>query len=204
MTIFIAHRQNRQKNLLDIKKYFFNGLEIDLRSDSKKIIINHDPFKYGMDFVKHIKLFKNYFLIIDIKSTGIAKKISKILIKKKIKFLLLNLISQEFLEMIKLGYSKNLFLRFSSFENFNLKDKIFKNIQWIWFDFFNDRFITKKQYNYIKSYKKKICITSPDLLDKGPIIIIKLIKHLNRNKIKIDMVCVKKKNIKIWKKYYKY
>ena len=83
MTIFIAHRQNRQKNLLDIKKYFFNGLEIDLRSDSKKIIINHDPFKYGMDFVKHIKLFKNYFLIIDIKSTGIAKKISKILIKKK-------------------------------------------------------------------------------------------------------------------------
>jgi len=30
----------------------------------------------------------------------------------------------------------------------------------------------------------------------------KYIKHLKKNKIKVDMVCAKKKNINIWKKFY--
>ena len=37
-----------------------------------------------------------------------------------------------------------------------------------------------------KSNKKKICITSPDLLGKSKTAILKLISHLNRNKIEID------------------
>ena len=202
MTIYIAHRQNTKKNLLEIKKNDFHGIEIDLRTDSRKIIIAHDPFKGGLDFIKNIKLFKNYFLIIDIKSTGISKKIYKILIKKKMKFLFLNLISQEFVEMIKLGYSNHLFLRFSLYEKFDLNNKILKKINWIWFDFFNNVPISKNQYKYIKRHKKKICITFPDLLGKSKTAILKLISHLNINKIEIDMVCVKKDNVKIWKKHY--
>ena len=167
MTIYIAHRLNTKKKILKIKKFDFKGAEIDLRADSNNIIMTHDPFKKGLNFIKNIKLFKNYFLIIDIKSTGISKKIYKILIKKKMKFLFLNLISQEFVEMIKLGYSNHLFLRFSLYEKFDLNNKILKKINWIWFDFFNNVSISKNQYKYIKRNKKKICITSPDLLGKS-------------------------------------
>ena len=202
MTIYIAHRLNTKKKILKIKKFDFKGAEIDLRADSNNIIMTHDPFKKGLNFIKNIKLFKNYFLIIDIKSTGISKKISKILIKKKVKFLFLNLISQEFVEMIKLGYSNHLFLRFSLYEKFDLNNKILKKINWIWFDFFNNVPISKNQYKYIKRNKKKICITSPDLLGKSKTAILKLISHLNINKIEVDMVCVKKDNVKIWKKHY--
>jgi len=204
MTIYIAHRQNKIKNIIKSKNSLFEGIEIDLRSDSKKIVVNHDPFKNGADFIKNIKYFKKYFLLIDIKSSGISEKICKILKKKKIKFLLLNLIQQEFIQMVKLGYSKHIFLRFSSFENFDLKKKKFNMIKWIWFDFFDNYFITVKEYKYIKKFKKRICITSPDLLGINTKFIIKLIRHLNKNKMKIDMVCSKKENIKIWKKYYKY
>ena len=204
MIIYIAHRQNKIKNIIKSNNSLFKGIEIDLRSDSKKIIVNHDPFKNGLDFIKNIKFFKKYFLLIDIKSSGISQKICEILRKKKIKFLLLNLIQQEFVQMIKLGYSKHLFLRFSSFESFDLKNKKFNKIKWIWFDFFDRYFITAKKYKYIKKFKKKICIASPDLLGVKPGFIIKFIKHLNKNKIKVDMVCAKKESIKIWKKYYKY
>ena len=62
MTIYIAHRRNTKKNLFEIKKNDFYGIEIDLRTDSRKIIIAHDPFKGGLDFIKNIKLFKNYFM----------------------------------------------------------------------------------------------------------------------------------------------
>ena len=202
MTIYIAHRQNAKKNLLRIKKDGLHGIEIDLRTDSKKIIITHDPFTKGLDFIKNIKLFKKYFLLIDIKSTGISRTISKILIKNKIKFLFLNLVPHEFIEMIKLGFSKYLFLRFSSYEGFNLNNKILKKVNWVWFDFFNNQSIKKKEYKYIKKYKKKICITSPDLLGKSSVTVLKLINYLNKNRIKVDMVCVKKKNIKLWKKHY--
>ena len=181
MTIYIAHRLNTKKKILKIKKFDFKGAEIDLRADSNNIIMTHDPFKKGLNFIKNIKLFKNYFLIIDIKSTGISKKIYKILIKKKMKFLFLNLISQEFVEMIKLGYSNHLFLRFSLYEKFDLNNKILKKINWIWFDFFNNVPISKNQYKYIKRNKKKICITSPDLLGKSKTAILKLISHLNIN-----------------------
>ena len=202
MTIYIAHRLNTKEKISKIKKFDFKGAEIDLRADSNNIIMTHDPFKKGLNFIKNIKLFKNYFLIIDIKSTGISKKIYKILIKKKMKFLFLNLISQEFVEMIKLGYSNHLFLRFSLYEKFDLNNKILKKINWIWFDFFNNISISKNQYKYIKRHKKKICITSPDLLEKSKTAILRLISYLNKNKIEIDMVCVKKDNVKIWKKHY--
>jgi hypothetical protein len=202
MTIYIAHRLNTKEKISKIKKFDFKGVEIDVRTDSNNIIMTHDPFKKGLNFIKNIKLFKNYFLIIDIKSTGISKKIYKILIKKKMKFLFLNLISQEFVEMIKLGYSNHLFLRFSLYEKFDLNNKILKKINWIWFDFFNNISISKNQYKYIKRHKKKICITSPDLLEKSKTAILRLISYLNKNKIEIDMVCVKKDNVKIWKKHY--
>tara|TARA_B110000438_G_C15536336_1_gene530744 strand:+ start:136 stop:750 length:615 start_codon:yes stop_codon:yes gene_type:complete len=202
LTKYIIHRQNQKKDLLKINNLDSKGIEIDLRTDSKKIIVTHDPFTKGFDFIKNVKLFKNYFLIIDIKASGFAKIIAKILKKNKIKFLLLNLNAQEFVQMINLGFSKNLFIRFSSYENFNLNNKILKKIDWVWIDFFNNMSIKIDQYKYIKKNKKKICITSPDLLGKGSKAIINLILHLNKNKIKIDMVCTKKNNIKFWKKHY--
>ncbi len=86
MIIYIAHRQNKIKNIIKSNNSLFKGIEIDLRSDSKKIIVNHDPFKNGLDFIKNIKFFKKYFLLIDIKSSGISQKICKILRKKKLNF----------------------------------------------------------------------------------------------------------------------
>ena len=204
MTIYIAHRQNKLKNLKSLLDDDVRGVEIDLRSNGNKIIISHDPFLNGLDFEKNIKKLKNFFLIIDVKSTGFSEKVLKILNKEKIKFLFLNLIGSEQNYLIKKKYSKNLFLRFSSIEKPDLSIKDFKRIKWIWFDFFNGKYITIKDYNYIKKNKKNICLTSPDLIDGSVLKTLKYIKHLNKNKIKIDMICSKPHNINLWKKFYKF
>ncbi len=52
MTAYIYHRQNSLKNILKLKKKNIDGVEIDLRSSKKKIIISHDPFKKELDFLK--------------------------------------------------------------------------------------------------------------------------------------------------------
>ena len=204
MTIYVAHRQNTLKNLESLIDDNIKSIEIDLRTNKNKIIISHDPFLNGLEFIKNIKRLKNFFLIIDFKSTGFSEKVLKILIKEKINFLFLNLISSEQDYLIKKSYSKNLFLRFSSIEKPNLNIRYFKKIKWVWFDFFNGKLITIKEYNYIKKYKKNICLTSPDLIDNSKLKTLKYIKYLNKKKIKIDMVCTKRHNIKLWRKHYKF
>ena len=204
MVNYIAHRQNKLIKLQNLKKLSFSGIEFDLRSFSKNIIFQHDPFKKGLNFFSNYQLLKNFFLIIDIKSSGISQKVINFLRKRNAKFLVLNLSSPELIEMIDKKYQKNLFLRYSFFENINLREKKFKKIDWIWIDFLNNHPISLKDYKYFKKNKKKICLTSPDLAGLKKRSIKNFIFYLNKNKIKAEMVCVKQKNLKIWKKYYKY
>ena len=204
MVQYIAHRQNKLKGLKDLKKKSFSGIELDLRSESKNIVLHHDPFRKALEFFKNYNIFKNKFLIADIKSSGICLKINNYLIKRKAKFLLLNLNQPELIEMIDKGFAKNLFLRFSFYEKLNLKKKKLKKIKWIWVDFLENYKISLSEYKYLKKFRKKICLTSPDLVGLNKNHIKNYINYLNKNNIKIDMVCVKEKNIKIWKRLYKY
>ena len=203
MVKYIAHRQNKLVALNRLKNSFF-GVELDLRSSSKNIVIHHDPFKKGLDFFKNYNLLKNFFLLVDVKSSGICFKICNFLKKKNVEFLLLNLNYPELIEMINRGFAKNLFLRISLFEKLDLSKKKINQIKWVWVDFFESHKISLKEYSYLKKNKKKICLTSPDLVGLKEGSIRKYIKYLNKNKIKIDMVCVKQKNVKVWKKFYKY
>ena len=203
MVKYIAHRQNKLTALDRLKNSFF-GLELDIRSSSKNIVLDHDPFKKGLDFFKNLNLLKKFFLLIDVKSSGISVKICNSLKRKNIKFLLLNLGHPELIEMINRGFAKNLFLRFSLYEKLDLSKKKLNQIKWVWVDFFESYKISSKEYSYLKKYKKKICLTSPDLVGLKEDSIRKYIKYLNNNKIKVDMVCVKQKNVKVWKKLYKY
>ena len=158
MAIYIAHQQNKLKKLKTLLDNNIRGIEIDLRSDRNKVIISHDPFLNGLDFFKTVKKLKNFFVIVDMKSTGFSEKVLKVLNKEKINFLFLNLIASEQIYLIEKNHSKNLFLRYSSIEKPNLTTKNFKKIKWIWFDFFNKKFITIKEYNYIWRNNKLISV----------------------------------------------
>ena len=50
--IVIIHRINKIKELKKIPKKY--GVEIDIRSSNKKLILSHDPHKKGDDFKKYL------------------------------------------------------------------------------------------------------------------------------------------------------
>ncbi|MAZ07787.1 MAG: hypothetical protein CMM99_04940 [Rickettsiales bacterium] len=79
--IIIYHRINSIKQLKKIPYKY--GVEIDIRDYKNELILNHDPFKKGDKFLEYLKHFKHKFLIINIKSEGIEKKIFDILKKKE-------------------------------------------------------------------------------------------------------------------------
>jgi len=199
MVKFIIHRVNSSKKISKLNNDIF-GLEADLRDYKKKLILSHEPKTNGEEFHQFLKRTEKT-IFLNIKSSGILRDIIKLVKNREVYFLDISFSEIDYL--IKHNLSKKIILRFSCYENFDLSNKYFKKIKWIWYDYFNQIKITKKHYKYFKKYNKKICIVSPDLLGRKKDIL-KYIKYLNINKLIINAVCVKKENVEIWKKNYNY
>ena len=61
--IIIKHRVNKIKDLENTPSKY--GVEVDLRSSNKNIILHHDPYLNGDKFIKWIKTFKHKFLVLN-------------------------------------------------------------------------------------------------------------------------------------------
>lgn len=190
--IIIKHRVNKINDLKNLDIKF--GAEIDLRSQNKKIYLHHDPFKLGVDFSKWIQFFNHDFLILNVKEEGLEKKILNILRKKKIDNFFFH--DQTFSTMLNSANSTNVSVRLSEFEEVKNFSKILKKIKWVWIDHFTKFILSNKNYKLIKKYKAKICLVSPELVNKNnykkKIRILK--KKLKKNKFVIDAVCTKYPN----------
>ena len=201
MAKFIIHRLNKLSQIKNLKPS--DNFECDVINFNKTLVMQHDINKKGClfnDFIKKINNKQTVFL--NVKSYGIINKIYKKIKNKNIFLLDLSFSEINFLILKKL--TRLIILRCSIYENLDLNQKYFKEIQWIWVDYFQNRKIDYKTYKYIKKYNKKICIVSPELLGKKEDDIKKYAKYLNKNKIKVDAICTKNKFIKIWKKFYNY
>lgn len=138
MVKIIVHRINKKKDYKNLKNFY--GIETDIRDHNKKIVMSHDPFKKGEDFLKFIK-YVDKTVFLNIKSSGILNNILKY-IEKKIFFL--DISFSEFDFLYKHNLTHKILLRYSSYEKYKVEEKYFRKIKWIWFDFFNQIKIKKK------------------------------------------------------------
>ena len=191
--IKILHRINTINKLKIIDKKY--GVEIDLRSFQKNLILHHDPFRKGEYFKKWIKYYKHAFLIINIKEEGLEKSILKILKENKINNYFF--LDQSFPFLIK--YSKmlnyNSAFRLSDLESIHTIKKIKKKIKWVWIDFFKNFNLKQSDIKFLNKNKIKICLVSPELKKSSHKNIKNLKKIINSKKLKIDAVCTKKPHL---------
>ena len=71
----IIHRVNTIKKLETVDSNF--GVEIDIRSNDGKLILQHDPFEYGDSFDEWLKSYKHGKIILNIKEEGLEDYIIK-------------------------------------------------------------------------------------------------------------------------------
>ena len=194
--IIIKHRVNNSKELDRVSQNF--GVEIDLRSNSKGIYLHHDPFKKGERFENWIKKFNHKLIVLNVKEEGLEDKILKILRKNNIRNFFFH--DQTFSTMLKNMKKTKVSVRFSEYEGLKKIKELFKKIKWLWLDNFNEIKLDKSFYNFLKNMNVKICIVSPELVNKKRLSEIKKITTFSKkNNIKFDAVCTKRPNI--WKKY---
>ena len=77
--IIVKHRQNELKNIKKLN--FLYGAEIDIRSNSKTLITQHDPLKNGVTLDVWLQNYKHNYLIANIKEEGIETKVISLLKK---------------------------------------------------------------------------------------------------------------------------
>ena len=90
---------------------------------------------------------------------------------------------------------KNCAFRLSDYESISTIKKIKDKITWVWIDFFKNFYFNKKDFEFLKKNKLKICLVSPELknLSSKKIKIMKDI--IKKNNIKVDAICTKKPNL---------
>jgi hypothetical protein len=193
--LIIKHRINTSNQLKIVNKDF--GVEIDLRSYKNEIYLHHDPFKKGELFTAWIKSYNHKLIVLNVKEAGLENKILKILKKNKIKNYFFH--DQTFSSLLKSKNKINVSLRYSEYEDLKKTNELFDNIKWLWIDNFNEIKLKKKFYFFLKKKKVKICIVSPELVNKNRLNEIKkLFLYFKKNNFFIDAVCTK--NPEIWMK----
>ena len=116
--IKIQHRVNSLKKLKNIDHNF--GVEVDVRSINKKLILNHEPFQKALPLDTFLKKFNHKFLILNVKEEGIENLILNYVKKNRIKnYFLLDVTIPKIFQFIKNKKKNNLCLRISKFEKLN-------------------------------------------------------------------------------------
>lgn len=191
--IIIIHRINKIKDLKSIPQKY--GVEIDIRSFNKKLILSHDSQKNGDNFKKYLKNYNHSFLVANIKEAGIENQVIKEIKKAKIKNFFLLDVEFPYLYRAKKTGQKNIAVRFSEEEPIETVKKYINKVKYVWIDTFTKLPINKKNYLILNKFHKSL--VSPDRWGR-PKDIQKYIKFISRNNIKIDSVMTEKKHAKDW------
>ena len=194
--LIIKHRINSIKELKTTPIDF--GVEIDVRSDKKELILSHDPFKPGDKLKDWLKSFKHKFIIFNIKEEGIEVELFRLIKEYNIKnFFLLDQSFSFYIKTLNIygKYSSN---RISDYENLARVLILREHTKWVWVDYFKSFPLKITDIKKLKKLKFRLCIVSPELLNHSNVDTkIELIKGIfNQAKEKIDMICTK--NEKLW------
>ena len=187
--IIIEHRVNTKIKLLKTSQA--NGVEIDLRTHKKEIILSHDPFKNGISLKEWLKFFDHNFLVLNVKEEGLESEILHLLNKNNIeKFFFLD---QSFPSIIKSIESneKRCAIRTSEYESIETAISLSGKVEWIWIDYFSKFPLNLKKLQLLKELGFKLCIVSPELQNYNLNSVKDLKSKLQSINFQYDAVCTK-------------
>lgn len=186
----IKHRVNTSNELKNLSLDY--GVELDLRSKEKDIIIHHDPFQEGELLEDYLKSYQHKFIILNIKSEGIEERVLDLINKFSITdYFLLDLSLPFTIKYIRKGERK-IAVRFSEYEPIEFALSFQNKVDWLWVDCFNELPLTMDVYEKLKQ-NYKICLVSPELQGHP----IEQIQHFKKqiDGMKIDAVCTKRPDL---------
>ena len=190
----IAHRINTINQLKNLNTNL--GVEVDIRSNDKNLIISHNPFSDYINFEEWLSFYKHGTLILNVKENGLEKELIKTMQNfKKDNFFILDQSFPYLVNTIKKG-EKRCAVRLSEYESINTVLSLKNKLNWVWIDFFTKFPLDFEVYKILKKHNFKLCIVSPELQGHANSKCLDLKNFIKSNEMYFDAVCTKK--VRFW------
>lgn len=187
----IAHRRNTLAELLATPTGY--GVEVDLRSHGDRLIMHHDAFAEGEDFLPWIAQYRHGTLILNVKEEGLERRLLEVMARHHIEdFFFLD---QSFPFLVKTANAgeRRCAVRVSEFEHIGSALSLAGRIDWVWVDCFTRFPLSGDEARRLKTAGFKLCLVSPELqqrLDVGEIPALRSL--LAERGIEANAVCTKR------------
>ncbi len=193
--IKVIHRVNTISGLARVPPGC--GVEIDIRNEGSRLILNHEPFEGGESFEDFCSAYNHKLLVLNVKTEGIEEEVLKTVKRHGIKdYFFLDLTFPKILELSAKG-EKNIAVRFSEYEPIENALCLKGKVKWVWVDTFTKLPLTKKIYQKISKASFKVFLVSPERWGRlGDIK--KYKKFFKKEKILIDAVMASHELISEW------
>jgi len=154
----ILHRINTLNKLKKIPLKY--GVEIDVRSNNSKLILNHEPFTEGELLDNYLEVYGHGTIIFNIKEAGIEEEVINLAKKFKLKSFFLLDVEMPYLYKAANNGQTNMAVRFSEYESIEIAKYFKKLVDWIWIDTVNILPIKSENLSTISCFKS--CIVCPE------------------------------------------
>ena len=168
------------------------GVEVDIRSHDKELIIHHDPFQKGDSFIKWLSFFKHKILILNVKEEGLETRLLELMDQHNIEDFFFLDQSFPFLRKTAIMGEHRCAVRISEFESIETVLTLTGMVEWVWVDCFSHFPLTSLQTNTLQKKGFKLCFVSPELQGRSELShITKFRKDIESLEIQGDAVCTK-------------
>lgn len=190
----ISHRVNTKFELANTPRNL--GVEVDIRSDSGRLIIHHDPLVRGEDFEEWISLYRHGLLILNVKEEGLESTLVDCMERHGIKdFFFLDQSFPFLVKWANMG-ERRCAIRISEYESVATALTLSGKIEWAWVDCFTKFPLSLNDYKKLKDLNFKLCLVSPELQGRNPDTEIPLLRtYLADQGMKMDAVCTKQPSL---------
>ena len=194
---FICHRRNTISELLATDSKY--GVEVDIRSEGGRLIIQHDPFVAGELFDEWISAYRHGMLILNVKEEGLEARLIALMQSTGIADYFF--LDQSFPFLVKWAKAgeRRCAARVSEFESIETALTLAGKVDWVWVDCFTRFPLSEQDAARLKDAEFKLCLVSPELQGRdADIEIPQLASLLKERNIVADAVCTKRPDL--WEK----
>jgi hypothetical protein len=155
---YVIHRVNTIEKLKAIPLNC--GVEVDLRSMGDRIMMNHDPFKGGVDFEEYLAHYHHGLLVLNIKEAGIEAEVLSRMKKYNIERYFLLDVEFPYIYRASRQGVRSIAIRYSEDECIETVMKYKDKVDWVWVDTNTQLPLDLKTIERIKGMKT--CLVCPE------------------------------------------
>jgi hypothetical protein len=190
----ISHRRNTLAELRTTPSKY--GVEVDIRSQDKELVIHHDPFVAGELFEDWFRAYQHGTLILNVKEEGLEGRLIELM--KSRGFEDYFFLDQSFPYLVKWSRAgeHRCAVRVSEFESVETAMTLAGKVDWVWVDFFTRFPLTHEAAQQLQQAGFKLCLVSPELQGRDASTEIPaLIGLLRQRGIVVEAVCTKRPDL---------